>query len=35
VDSLLRLIRGEPVTSRMLPMKLVVRDSSLRQTACA
>jgi DNA-binding LacI/PurR family transcriptional regulator len=35
VDSLLRLIRGEPVASRMLPMKLVVRDSSRRQTACA
>ena len=35
VDSLLRLIHGEPVAGRMLPMKLVVRDSSRRQTACA
>lgn len=32
VDNLLRMIRGEPVASRMLPMKLVVRDSSRRQT---
>ncbi|MGH8152087.1 MAG: LacI family DNA-binding transcriptional regulator [Rhodanobacteraceae bacterium] len=31
VDSLLRLIRNEPAESRMLPMKLVVRSSSLRQ----
>lgn len=29
VDSLVRLISGEPVESRMLPMKLVVRRSSL------
>jgi DNA-binding LacI/PurR family transcriptional regulator len=30
VDSLLCLIRGEPAESRMLPVKLVVRRSSLR-----
>ena len=30
VDSLLRLIRGEPVESAMLPVKLMVRRSSLR-----
>jgi DNA-binding LacI/PurR family transcriptional regulator len=29
VDSLLRLIHNEPVTSRMLPMQLIVRRSSL------
>jgi DNA-binding LacI/PurR family transcriptional regulator len=31
VDSLLRLIHDEPVESRMLPMKLMVRRSSLWQ----
>ncbi|MBS0380843.1 MAG: LacI family DNA-binding transcriptional regulator [Proteobacteria bacterium] len=31
VDSLLRLIHNEPVASRMLPMKLIVRRSSLWQ----
>ena len=30
VDNLLRLIRGEPAESAMLPAKLVVRKSSLR-----
>jgi DNA-binding LacI/PurR family transcriptional regulator len=33
VDNLLRLIHDEPVESRMLPMKLVVRRSSLWQQA--
>src|SRR5690348_17967375 len=31
VDSLLRLIHNEPVESKMLPMKLMVRRSSLWQ----
>ncbi len=35
VDSLVRLIHGEAAASRMLPMRLVVRNSSRRQTACA
>jgi len=30
VDSLLGLIRGEPVDSEVLPVKLMVRRSSLR-----
>ena len=30
VDNLLRLIRDEPAESAMLPVKLVVRKSSLR-----
>jgi DNA-binding LacI/PurR family transcriptional regulator len=30
VDSLLALIRGEPADSEVLPVKLVVRRSSLR-----
>jgi hypothetical protein len=30
VDSLLGLIRGEPVESEVLPVKLMVRKSSLR-----
>lgn len=33
VDSLVRLIHNEPVTSKMLPMKLIVRRSSLWQEA--
>ncbi|HEX7369538.1 MAG TPA: LacI family DNA-binding transcriptional regulator [Rhodanobacteraceae bacterium] len=31
VDSLVRLIHGEPIESKMLPMKLIVRRSSLWQ----
>jgi DNA-binding LacI/PurR family transcriptional regulator len=30
VDSLLRMIRGEPAQSVMLPVKLMVRQSSVR-----
>jgi DNA-binding LacI/PurR family transcriptional regulator len=30
VDSLLRLIRGEPAENAMLPARLIVRRSSLR-----
>jgi DNA-binding LacI/PurR family transcriptional regulator len=30
VDNLLRLIRGEPAQSVMLPVKLMVRQSSVR-----
>ncbi len=35
VDSLLRSIRNEPVESTMLPMKLIVRESSVRQAGGA